>query len=232
MGLKILVVDDEPQIRKQLKIGLNGYGCEVVMAANGQDALVTTAQQQPDMIILDISLGSAPDGIEVCRRIREWSSIPIIMLSVHNEEKTKVVALNAGADDFLTKPFGMEELNARIQAVRRRVVVEPGVDPRAEIRVGDLYINLVNRIVEVEGEVVHLTPTEYNLLRLLATHPGKVMTHRAILNEVWGSEYGEMDHYVRVFVNQIRKKLRENPARNVRYIQSEPGVGYRFINPD
>jgi two-component system KDP operon response regulator KdpE len=227
-----LVVDDEPQIRKQLKIGLNGYGCEVITAVNGQDALVTTAQQQPDLIILDISLGSAPDGIEVCRRIREWSSIPIIMLSVHNEEKTKVIALNAGADDFLTKPFGMEELNARIQAVRRRVVVEPGVDPRAEIRVGDLYINLVNRIVEVEGEVVHLTPTEYNLLRLLATHPGKVITHRAILNEVWGSEYAEMDHYVRVFVNQIRKKLRENPARNVRYILSEPGVGYRFINLD
>ena len=230
MNLKILVVDDEPQIRKQLKIGLNGYGYEVITASNGQEALVTTAQQQPDMIILDISLGSEPEGIEVCRRLREWSNIPVIMLSVHDEEKTKVQALNAGADDYLTKPFGMEELNARIQAVRRRVVVEPGIDPKAEIRVGDLYINLVNRVVQVEGEEVHLTPTEYNLLRLLATHPGKVMTHRSILNSVWGSEYSEMDHYVRVFVNQIRKKLRENPARNVRYILSEPGVGYRFVS--
>jgi two-component system KDP operon response regulator KdpE len=230
MSLKILVVDDEPQIRKQLKIGLNGYGYEVITASNGQEALVTTAQQQPDMIVLDISLGSEPDGIEVCRRLREWTNTPVMMLSVHDEEKTKVQALNAGADDYLTKPFGMEELNARIQAVRRRVVVEPGIDPKAEIRVGDLYINLVNRVVQVEGEEVHLTPTEYNLLRLLATHPGKVMTHRAILNSVWGSEYSEMDHYVRVFVNQIRKKLRENPARNVRYILSEPGVGYRFVS--
>src|SRR5262249_11632286 len=155
MSLKILVVDDEPQIRKQLKIGLNGYNYEVITAANGQEALVTTAQQQPDMIVLDISLGSEPDGIEVCRRLREWSNTPVIMLSVHDEEKTKVQALNAGADDYLTKPFGMEELNARMQAVLRRVVAEPGIDPKAEIRVGDLYINLVNRVVQVEGEEVH-----------------------------------------------------------------------------
>lgn len=232
MTLRILVVDDEPQIRKQLKIGLDGYGYDVLTAANGQDALTLTAQQQPDLIILDISLGSEPDGIEVCRRLREWSRTPIIMLSVHDEEKTKVMALNAGADDYLTKPFGMEELNARIQAVRRRVVTEPGANPKAEIRVGDLYINLVNRSVEVEGEDVHLTPKEYELLCLLAAHPGKVLTHRAILTKVWGSEYGDMTHYVRVFVNQIRKKLRENPARNVRYILNEPGVGYRFVDID
>jgi two-component system KDP operon response regulator KdpE len=232
MSLKVLVVDDEPQIRKQLKIGLTGYGYEALTAANGQEALVATAQQQPDMIILDISLGSEPDGIEVCRRLREWSKTPVIMLSVHDEEKTKVMALNAGADDYLTKPFGMEELNARIQAVRRRVVVEPGTSPKAEIRVDDLYMNLVNRTVEVEGEEVHLTPKEYELLRLLATHPGKEMTHRAILNAIWGPEYSEMDHYVRVFVNQIRKKLRENPARNIRYILNEPGIGYRFVSVD
>jgi two-component system KDP operon response regulator KdpE len=231
MTLRILVVDDEPQLRKQLKIGLGGYGYEVFTAANGQDALIIAAQQQPDMIILDISLESEPDGIEVCRRLREWSKTPVIMLSVHDDEKTKVMALNVGADDYLSKPFGMEELNARIQAVRRRVVTEPGTNPKAEIRVGDLYMNLVNRTVEVEGEEVHLTPKEYELLRLLATHPGKVMTHRAILNAVWGSEYGEMDHYVRVFVNQIRKKLHENPARDIRYIINEPGVGYRFVNP-
>lgn len=229
MSLKVLVVDDEAQIRKQLKLGLSGFGYEVYLAANGEEALIRAAQEQPDVVILDISLGTDMDGIEVCRRLREWTKTPVIMLSVHDEEKTKVLALNAGADDYLTKPFGMAELNARIQAVRRRTLNEPGLDLKAEIRVGDLYINLVNRTVEVAGEEVHLTPKEYELLRLLATHPGKIMTHRAILSAVWGSEYGEMDHYVRVFVNQIRKKLRENPAQNIRYILNEPGVGYRFV---
>jgi two-component system KDP operon response regulator KdpE len=181
------------------------------------------------MILLDISLGSEPDGIEVCRRLREWTNTPIIMVSVRDEERTKVTALNAGADDYLTKPFGMEELNARIQAVLRRMGTEPEINPKAEISIGSLQIDLVNRIVKVEGEEVHLTPKEYELLRLLATHPGKVMTHRSILSAVWGPEYGEMDHYVRVFVNQLRKKLRENPARDVRYILNEPGVGYRFV---
>ncbi len=230
MKLKVLVVDDEPQIRKQLKIGLNGYGYEVFTASNGLEAITLTAQHTPDVIVLDIALGGEPDGIEVCRRLREWSKAAVIMLSVHNEEKTKVAALSAGADDYMTKPFGMEELNARIQAILRRVGVEPVVSAETEICVGDLTIDLVNRLVRVEGEPVHLTPKEYDLLRLLATHPGKVMTHRAILGAVWGPEYGDMDHYVRVFVNQLRKKLRENPSRNVRYILNEPGVGYRFVS--
>ena len=232
MKLKILVVDDEPQIRRQLKIGLSGYGYEVFTAANGDEALVVTAQQQPDMLILDISLGSEPDGIELCRQLREWSKVPIIMLSVHDEEKTKIEGLHSGADDYLTKPFSMDELEARIQAVLRRISTEPGTNAQAEIRVGSLYINLAQRIVTVDGEVVHLTPTEYNLLRLLATHPGKVLTHRSILQKVWGPDYAEMTHYVRVFINQLRKKLHENPARNIRYILNEPGVGYRFIDID
>ncbi|MCL4251436.1 MAG: response regulator transcription factor [Anaerolineae bacterium] len=232
MKLKILVVDDEPQIRKQLKIGLNGHGYEVITAANGQDALTLAAQQSPGIIILDVSLGAPPDGIEVCRHIREWSKTPIIMLSVHDEERTKVMALSAGADDYLTKPFGMEELNARILAILRRVGEGASSDEKTDVRAGALHIDLVNRRVYVEDEEIHLTPTEYDLLRLLATHPGKVMTHRAILSAVWGPEYGDMDHYVRVFVNQLRKKLRENPARNVRYILNEPGVGYRFVNMD
>jgi two-component system KDP operon response regulator KdpE len=229
MTLKVLVVDDEPQIRRQLKIGLGGYGFEVTTVANGEEALIFAAQHAPDMIILDISLGSEPDGVEVCRRVREWTNTPIIMLSVANEEKTKVKALALGADDYLTKPFGMEELHARILAVRRRFVSEPATSTHGEIHVGALHINLVNRTVSVEDEIVHLTPKEYDLLRLLATHPGKVITHRTILNEVWGADYTEMDHYVRVFINQLRKKLRENPARNVRYILNEPGVGYRFV---
>jgi two-component system KDP operon response regulator KdpE len=228
--MKILVVDDEPQIRRLLRTGLSGYGYDVLTAANGQEALTTVAQKSPDVVILDISLGSEPDGLEVCRRIREWSKVAVIMLSVHGEEKTKVTALDAGADDYLTKPFGIEELRARIQAVMRRTGSEPLTNADAEIRVGDLLIDLVNRHVFVEGEEVHLTPKEYDLLRLLATHPGKVMTHHSILDAVWGSEYGGMDHYVRVFVNTIRKKLRENPARDVRYILNEPGVGYRFVS--
>jgi len=226
---KLLVVDDEPQIRKQLKIGLEGHGYEVVTASHGGEAITLTAQQALDVIVLDISLGTPPDGLEVCRRIREWSKVPIIMLSVHDEEKTKVAALMAGADDYLTKPFGLEELHARIIAILRRVVMEPAANTRAEVRAGDLYIDLVNRQVSVQGEEIHLTPKEYELLRLLATHPGRVMTHRAILSTVWGPEYADMDHYVRVFVNQLRKKLRENPARNIRYILNEPGVGYRFV---
>ncbi len=228
--MKILVVDDEAQIRKLLQTGLKGYGYQVITAANGREAIEAAVRQSPDMVILDISLGSPPDGLEVCRELREWSKVPIIMLSVRGDERTKVNALNAGADDYLTKPFGMEELKARIQAILRRSSIEPASTSAAEINVGDLHIDLANRRVMVEGEEVHLTPKEYELLRILATHPGKVMTHRMLLNEVWGSEYGDMDHYVRVFINQIRKKLHENPARNIRYILNEPGVGYRFID--
>jgi len=230
MKLKILVVDDEPQIRRQLEIALAGYGYDVGCATNGDDAIRKAAQLSPDMIILDISLGSEPDGIEVCRSLREWSKAPVIMLSVHGEDQTKIKALQIGADDYVTKPFNVQELEARIQAILRRTSTETASNPKAEVRVGDLYIDLANRVVKVAGEEVHLTPTEYNLLRVLATHPGKVLTHRAILNAVWGPEYGEMDQYVRVFVNQLRKKLRENPARDVRYILNEPGVGYRFVN--
>jgi two-component system KDP operon response regulator KdpE len=168
--------------------------------------------------------------LEVCRQIREWSQVPIIILSVQHEEKTKVDALDAGADDYLTKPFGMEELRARLQAVLRRVHHEPTTPDKVEVQVGELRIDLVNRRVFVADEEVHFTPKEYDLLKLLATNPGKVITHHQILDQIWGKDYGEMDHYVRVFVNQIRKKLRENPARNNRYILTEPGIGYRFTD--
>jgi two-component system KDP operon response regulator KdpE len=228
--IKILIVDDEPAIRKMLQTGLKGFGYQVLVAANGTEALQIAAQQDPDMIILDIALGSPPDGLDVCKNLREWSKVPIIMLTVRDDEKTKIDALHVGADDYVTKPFSMGELEARIQAVLRRTAVEPSTTPTAEIQVGALKIDLVNHRVFIDDEEVHLTPTEYELLRLLATHPGKVMTHRALLGQVWGPEYGEMDHYVRVFINQIRKKLREDPARNIRYILNEPGVGYRFVD--
>lgn len=229
-SLLILIVDDEPQIRKLLQTGLGGYGYQVITAANGREALISLAQRAPDAVVLDIALGDEPDGLEVCRRLREWSQVPVIMLSVQADEKTKVMALDAGADDYLTKPFGMEELRARLQAVLRRATVGPASRPNAEIKVGELTINLANRRVTVAGEEVHLTPIEYDILRLLATHPGQIMTHRMILTQVWGPEYGEMSHYIRTYVNQIRKKLHENPAANVRYILNEPGIGYRFVD--
>jgi two-component system KDP operon response regulator KdpE len=228
--MKVLIVDDEIQIRRLIQTGLSGYGYKVITAANGLEALTISAQQAPDIILLDISLGTPPDGLEVCRRLREWTKTPIIILSVRGEERTKVEALDAGADDYLTKPFGMEELRARIGAVLRRTNMEPSSTPAAEIQIAALVIDLANRRVTVEGDEVHLTPKEYDLLRLLATNPGKVMTHRTLLSKVWGPEYSGMDHYVRVFINQIRKKLRENPARGVRYILNEPGVGYRFVD--
>ena len=228
--MMILVVDDEPQIRKLLTTGLGGYGHEVIAAADGNEALTLVAQRRPDLVVLDIHLGREPDGLEVCRRLREWSRVPIIILSVRGDERTKVQALDAGADDYLTKPFGMEELRARIQAVVRRAVVEPGGATESVVRVGALEIDLANRRVLVEGEEVHFTPQEYDILRLLATHPGKIMTHPAILSAVWGPEYAEMTHYVRIYVNHSRKKLRENPAANVRYILNEPGIGYRFVD--
>ncbi|MFO7664983.1 MAG: response regulator [Chloroflexota bacterium] len=228
--MKILIVDDEVQIRKLLTTGLEGYGYEVMSAESGQAALTAVAIQKPDLVVLDINLNSEPDGLEVCRRLREWSQVPIIILSVRSDEKTKVSALDAGADDYLIKPFGMEELRARIQAVLRRVALDPQSDPDAVIHTGSLAIDLLNRRVLVEGEEVHFTPLEYDLLRLLATHPGKIMTHRAILAAVWGPEYADMTHYVRIYVNQIRRKLRENPAINGRYILNEPGIGYRFID--
>jgi two-component system KDP operon response regulator KdpE len=228
--MKIVIVDDEPQIRKLVRAGLEGYGYEVLTASNGQEAINAVAQKAPDVIILDIALGTEPDGLEVCSTLREWSKVPIIMLSVRNDEKSKVAALDAGADDYLSKPFGMEELRARIQAVLRRTASDTAVTSITEIRTGDLWIDLVNRRVFVQNDEVHLTPKEYELLRLLAMNPGKVITHRAILSQIWGPEYESMDHYVRVFINQLRKKLRENPARNVRYILNEPGIGYRFTS--
>ncbi len=226
----LLVVDDEPQICKLLQTGLTGYGYQVLTAANGQQALTTIAQRRPDLVVLDIALGSEPDGLTVCRRLREWSQVPVIMLSVRSDEATKVMALDAGADDYITKPFSMEELRARVQAILRRVALEPTSTPQAEIRVGELTIDLANRRVTISQEEVHFSPIEYEILRLLATHPGKMITHQEILTRAWGPEYADMTHYVRVYVNQIRKKLRENPAANIRYILNEPGIGYRFVD--
>lgn len=226
----ILIVDDEPQIRKLLQTGLKGHGHDVVAAADGAEALTAVRQRQPDLLILDIALGNGPDGLEICRRLRQWSQVPIIMLSVRDDERSKVQALNAGADDYLTKPFSMAELQARIQAVLRRVAMEPASSPTATIVIGELEIDLAKHRVRLAGEEIHFTPLEYDILRLLATHPGQILTHRTILTQVWGADYADMTHYVRIYINQIRKKLQEDPAANVRYILNEPGIGYRFVD--
>ncbi len=224
---KILGVDDEPRIRKLLQIGLKGYGYQVITAANAQEALTLTAQEAPDVIVLDINLGSELDGIEVCRRLREWSKTPVIALSVRTDKHVKLAAFEAGADDYITKPFDMDELDARINAVLRRSAIQEADTPSAEIRVHDLVINLLKRRVTLGEEEIHLTPTEYELLRLLAIHPGQVITNRMLLNELRKGQKVEYDHLLRVFVNTLRKKLNDAPSAP-RFIFTEQGIGYRF----
>ncbi|MBK8139136.1 MAG: response regulator transcription factor [Chloroflexi bacterium] len=227
--MKVLILDDEPQIRRLLHTGLSGLGYTVITAAHAEQVAPMVAQYQPDFVVLDINLNEKRDGIDVVRELREWTTVPILMLSVKEDDKTIVRALDAGADDYLTKPFDMGVLRARITAVLRRTPERASGTPVSDIRVGALEVDLGNRRVTVDGEDVHLTPKEYEILVLLATHPGKVITHRQILSRVWGDAYGEETHYVRVFVNQIRKKLKEEPENAVRYILNEPGIGYRFV---
>jgi two-component system, OmpR family, KDP operon response regulator KdpE len=229
--MKILVVDDEPKIGKLIRSGLAAHGYEVLLAENDQQATNFIAQEIPALVLLDIDLGTDSNGVDLCRALREWTTVPIIMLSVYTHEKMKVAALDAGADDYITKPFGLKELRARIQAVLRRMGDKKPEDfPEAEIHAGQLHIDRIHRRVFVQEQEIHLTPKEYDLLNLLADHPGKVLTHQTILTNIWGAEQRQADHYVRVFINQLRKKLQENPARNIRYILNEPGIGYRFID--
>ena len=230
---KVLVVDDEPAIRKLLQRGLSSYGYEVMAVSNGTDALATAARHNPQMILLDVSLQSEPNGLEVCRQLREWNKTPIIMLTVRDEKPIRLAALNAGADDYITKPFDMDELEARIRAVLRRGAMEEAQSPGGEIRIHDLVSDLVNRRVTLGGEYVHLTPKEYELLRLLASHAGRVLTFRTLLEEVWGEiDSPNPEHNVRVYINTIRKKLKDDPAstHRPRYIYNEPGIGYRFAD--
>jgi len=221
----VLVVDDEPQILRALQTSLKGAGYEVETAAAGEQALTLAAVRPPDAVILDLVL---PDmkGTEVCRELRGWSAVPIIVLSVVGDETEKVAALDAGADDYVTKPFGVDELLARLRAALRRA--EPSREPVIEI--GDLRIDLEARDVTFGGKPVQLTPHEYSFLTLLARNEGKLMTHQAILREVWGKAYSDESHYLHVYVSQLRRKLEPDPARP-RYILTEPGVGYRLVDP-
>jgi two-component system, OmpR family, KDP operon response regulator KdpE len=228
-GGKILVVDDEPQIRRVMRATLSKQGYEVVDARTAKDAFCSLQEEMPHLMILDINL---PDitGIEACRIVRESSEIPIIMLSVRNSEADKVQALDAGADDYLSKPFSIEELLARIRAVMRRIPTSPGVSPRSLIR-SDLMIDFESRQVVVRGNEVHLTPKEFDLLHYLVAHAGQTIRHRRLLQAVWGPDYGGEIECLRVFVNQLRKKI-EPDAANPKYILTEPWVGYRFIPHD
>jgi two-component system, OmpR family, KDP operon response regulator KdpE len=224
-GSRILVVDDEPQILRALKTNLSAAGYEVETAATGEEALAMAASNPPDALILDLVL---PDvgGTDVTRELRTWSSLPIVVLSAVGDEGEKVAALDAGADDYVTKPFGMEELLARLRASLRR----SGPPNGPVIELGMLTLDLEKRALFVNGKRVALTPHEFELLRLLATNEGKLLTHRTILREVWGPAYGEESHYLHVYVSQLRRKIEPDPARP-RYLLTEPGAGYRLVNP-
>ncbi len=223
-GPHVLVVDDEVQIRRFLRISLEANNYRVYEAENGATALAQAALHRPDVIILDMNL---PDmvGVEVLRRLREWANTPVIMLSVRAADMDKVSALDAGADDYLTKPFSTVELLARLRVALRHS--QPDT-PEPVLTIGDVQIDLARRLVTRKGEAVKLTPTEYALLRLLVQHAGKVLTHRQILKEVWGPQYVDETHYLRVYFGQLRQKLEENPAMP-RLIVTEPGVGYRLV---
>jgi two-component system KDP operon response regulator KdpE len=220
----ILVVDDEPQITRVLKTSLSSQGYGIRTAADGEEALQTMREWAPDLIVTDLRMPNM-DGLELCRRVRTESRIPIIVLSVKGEETIKVEALDAGADDYVTKPFSMNELVARIRAALRRAST-PEQSQTDVIEMGDFRIDIPARAVLVRSHEVHLTPKEFDLLVYLARHPGKVLTHRALLSAVWGPNSVEQPEYLRVFVGQLRKKLEGDDSR--KYIVTEPWVGYRF----
>jgi two-component system KDP operon response regulator KdpE len=222
----VLVVDDEPQILRGLKVVLRSAGFQVAQAATKREALDAIAVRPPDVIILDLVLPDG-NGVEVCEEVRRWSTLPIIVLSAVGDEREKVRALDAGADDYVTKPFGTDELLARLRAIMRRSADAAG-DP--ELHIGDVVIDLADRRVDRAGERVHLTPIEFDLLRVLASHQGRLVTQRQLLREVWGPEYGDETHYLRVHVAHIRAKLEPDPSRP-QYLITEPGVGYRLMDP-
>ena len=225
-GARVLVVDDEPQILRAVQLKLRGAGYVVETAATAEEALMKAALRPPEALILDLLL---PDrsGTEVCRELRSWSPVPIIVLSAVGEESEKIAALDAGADDYVTKPFSGDELLARLRAALRRT----GSSSEPVLEVGDLRIDRDKRSVTVAGEPISLTPTEYDLLRLLAENEGKLLTHPAILRAIWGPAYGDESNYLHVYISHLRRKLEPEPARP-RYILTQPGVGYRLVAPN
>ena len=222
-GVRVLVVDDEPAIRRYLTVLLSAHGYTVFEAGSGQSAMSAVLADRPDLVILDLGLPDL-DGVEVTRLLREWTRMPIIILSVRGQEADKIAALDAGADDYLTKPFGTGELLARMRVALRRAG-ESGEGP--VFSSGELSVDLARRVVTVGEREVQLTPTEYDLLRVLVTHAGKVLTHHQLLREVWGVGYDQELHMLRVNISNLRRKIEPDPTRP-RHILTEPGVGYRL----
>ena len=225
MKQRVLVIDDEPQFLRALSTNLRGAGYDVDTAATAADALAAAPLRPPDAVILDLLL---PDGSgrDVCRELRTWTKAPIILVSAVGDDDEKIAALDAGADDYVTKPFAIGELRARLRAVLRRA----GSPEQPVVDVGPIRVDLEKSSVTVDGELVHLTPHEFKILRLLALNEGKLLTHRAILREVWGPSYGDESNYLHVYVSQLRRKLEPDPARP-RFLVTEPGAGYRLVVP-
>jgi two-component system KDP operon response regulator KdpE len=225
-GARILVVDDEPEIGRALRVNLTAHGYDVTVVTSGEAALERLrVEHPPDLMILDLGLPGI-SGLEVCRRVRETSALPIIVLSVKGEEHDKVAALDLGADDYIAKPFGMNELLARVRVALRHAA-RPSAGASAIFSAGDLAIDFDRRLVTLSGQEVKLTPTEYDLLKALATHPGKIMTRHMLLDQVWGAGYLAEPHYLHVYIGQLRRKIEPDPL-HPRYILTVPGVGYRF----
>jgi two-component system KDP operon response regulator KdpE len=222
---KVLVVDDDPALLKALRIGLRARGDEVTAAHTGEEAVTQVALESPDLVILDLGLPDL-DGIEVCRRIREFSQVPIVVLSAYGDERRKVEALDSGADDFVTKPFGMAELEARLRVALRHGAARTHDTQSTELDVGDLQIDLVHRMVTRAGQPITLTAKEFELLAYLARHAGKVCTHHLILKDVWGPGYGEESNYLRVYTHRLRKKLGDEEGTMLRTV---PGIGYQLV---
>jgi len=220
----VLIIDDEPQIRRLLRISLEANGYRVFDAVTGSDAIAQAAQRRPDVVLLDLGLPDF-DGLEVLKRLREWSRVPVIILSVRDREDDKVTALDAGADDYVTKPFNSAELLARLRAVLRHAQPQ-GAD--AIFRNGELEVDMSARVVRKHGQEIKLTPIEYSLLRLFVTHAGKVLTHHLLLTEIWGPKAVSQTHYLRVHIAHLRDKIETNPARPEMLI-TESGVGYRLL---
>jgi two-component system KDP operon response regulator KdpE len=223
---RVLVVDDEPQIRRALSVNLRARGYEVDTAASGEEALQRAVAHVPDVVVLDLGLPGI-DGVQVIHGLRGWTSVPIVVLSVRDQERDKVAALDAGADDYVTKPFGMGELLARLRAALRHAAPAADVDSARSVETPDFVLDLAAKRAFRAGVEVRLTPTEWHLIEFLARHPGKLVSQRQLLHEVWGPQYETEANYLRVFMAQIRRKLEPDPARP-RYFITEPGMGYRF----
>jgi two-component system, OmpR family, KDP operon response regulator KdpE len=221
---RILLVDDDQALLRALRIGLGARGYDVVVAHSGEEGVTQVSLAVPDVVVLDLGLPDI-DGIEVCRRVRQWSAVPIIVLSAAGTEDRKVAALDAGADDYVTKPFGMAELEARLRAALRRSARSVGDDTPTEITVGRIDVDLVHHMARLDGQALDLTAREFDLLAYLARHAGKVCTHQMILRDVWGSSYGSEAHYLRVYAHRLRRKLGD--AGHL--LRTQPGIGYQLL---